>query len=122
MVADSLAILSPDQVLEEVRGVGTALARSRRDSTDTSPDWVAGDTVTAKFAAAPGGGRELAEILSLGAARALYRVYPEGATTPDLSYSRGDRILARFTAARLDRVTVTGQADGAYLEAPRRVP
>jgi hypothetical protein len=122
MVADSMAIDSPGQVLEEVRGIGDAVARSRRDSTDTEPDWVAGDTVTARFSGGPTGGRELSEILSQGAARALYRVYPEGATTPDLSYSRGDRILARFVAARLHRVDVTGQADGAYLEAPRRTP
>jgi hypothetical protein len=41
---------------------------------------------------------------------------------PDLSYSRGDRILARFADERLLRVDVTGNADGVYLEAPRRVP
>jgi hypothetical protein len=122
MVADSLAITAPSQVLEEVRGVGRSVARSRRDSTDAEPDWVAGDTVTARFGPTAIGGRALAEILALGAARALYRVYPLGATTPDLSYSRGDRILARFADERLVRVDVVGRADGVYLEAPRRVP
>jgi hypothetical protein len=124
MVADSLAILAPEQVLEEVRGVGQALARSRRDSTDAEPDWVAGDTVTARFGPTATGGRALSQILSLGNARALYRVYAEGraADTPDLSYSRGDRILAQFAAERLLRVDVAGEADGVYLEAPRRIP
>jgi hypothetical protein len=122
MVADSLAITSPSQILEEVRGVGQSVARSRRDSTDTEPDWVAGDTVTARFGPTDTGSRALSEILALGAARALYRVYPLGAATPDLSYSRGDRILARFAADRLLRVDVVGGADGVYLEAPRRTP
>jgi hypothetical protein len=122
MVADSLAITAPSQVLEEVRGVGQSVARSRRDSTDAEPDWVAGDTVTARFGPTASGSRALSEILALGAARALYRVYPLGATTPDLSYSRGDRILARFADERLVRVDVVGGADGVYLEAPRRTP
>jgi hypothetical protein len=122
MVADSLAITSPNQVLEEVRGVGRSVARSRRDSTDAEPDWVSGDTVTARFGATAAGSRALSEILALGGARALYRVYPVGATAPDLSYSRGDRILARFEAERLVRVDVVGRADGVYLETPRRTP
>jgi hypothetical protein len=122
MEADSLTIRSPGQVLEEVRGFGQAVARSRRDTTDTDPDWVAGDTVTAGFGPGLGGGRALSQIVALGDARARYRVYPLGATTPDLSYSRGDRILARFVAERLERVDVAGAADGVYLEAPRRQP
>jgi hypothetical protein len=124
MVADSLAISSPDQVLDEVRGIGAAHARSRQDTTDTDPDWVAGDTVTARFEMGQAGGRTLAEVLALGNARARYRVYAPGRADglPDLSYSRGDRILARFANERLLRVDVTGNADGVYLEAPRRVP
>ena len=122
MVADSLAITAPSQVLEEVRGVGRSVARSRRDSTDAEPDWVAGDTVTARFGPTATGSRALSEILALGGARALYRVYPLGAATPDLSYSRGDRILARFADERLVRVDVVGRADGVYLETPRRTP
>jgi hypothetical protein len=71
---------------------------------------------------AASGARGLTEVRAAGHARALYRVYPEGATTPDVSYSRGDRILARFAGDRLHRVDVAGSADGAYLEVPRRVP
>jgi hypothetical protein len=122
MVADSLVITSPGQVLEEVRGIGESLARSRRDTTDTEPDWVAGDTVTATFGATAAGPRALSAVRAAGNARALYRVYPLGAATPDLSYSRGDRIVARFAGDRLQRVDVAGNADGVYLEAPRRTP
>jgi hypothetical protein len=120
IVADSLAIDAPDQVLQEVRGLGTAQAWSQRDSLDADPDWVAGDTVTATFADGADGGRALAAILAVGSARARYRVFPEGAEEPDLSYSRGDRITARFANAQLVRVDIAGATDGVYLEAVRR--
>lgn len=120
IVADSLAIDAPDQVLREVRGVGTARASSQRDSLDTDPDWVAGDSVIASFADGEDGQRTLAAIVAIGTARARYRVYPEGSTEPDLSYSRGDRIVARFANAQLVRVDIAGATDGVYLEAASR--
>lgn len=120
IVADSLAIDAPDQVLRQVRGVGTARAWSQRDSLDLDPDWVAGDSVTAEFAAAEDGRTSLAAIVAVGSASARYRVYPEGAVEPDLSYSRGDRIVARFRNEQLLRVDIAGATDGVYLEAARR--
>jgi hypothetical protein len=120
IVADSLAIDAPDQALREVRGIGTARAWSQRDSLDTDPDWVAGDSVIASFAPDSAGRSALAAIIAIGTARARYRVYPEGATEPDLSYSRGDRIVARFANEQLLRVDITGATDGVYLEAERR--
>jgi lipopolysaccharide export system protein LptA len=124
ITADSLAIDAPGQILEEVRGVGDAQATSRTDSLDIGNDWVAGDTVTARFAATSTGKRGLAEIVALGAARAHYRVFPatDPLGPPDISYSRGARIVARFIDERLARVDVVGQTDGVYLESRRRHP
>jgi len=123
IVADSLAIDAPDQLLREVRGIGTAQAWSQRDSLDTDPDWVAGDTVVARFAPTLQSRSTLMLVVATGAARALYRIFPENAgpgTEPDLSYSRGARIAAQFADARLVRVDIVGQSDGVYLEAQRR--
>jgi len=123
ITADSLAIDAPEQVLHEVRGIGRAQAWSQRDSSDTEPDWIAGDSVVARFAPTAEGRSALDGIEASGAARALYRIFPEGAgadAMPDLSYSRGQRITAQFTAARLVRVDIVGQSDGVYLEAQRR--
>jgi len=124
ITADSLDIDAPQQRLREVRGIGAAMARSLLDSLDADADWIAGDTVVASFAAPAGaeGAAQLNGILAVGRARARYRVFPEAAPEgpPDLSYSRGDRITARFADSRLVRVDVVGATDGVYLEAQRR--
>jgi hypothetical protein len=124
ITADSLAIDAPGQILHEVRGIGAARAVSRTDSLTGQEDWVAGDTVTARFAETAAGKRALSEIVAVGAARALYRVFPpaDSAGPPDISYSRGDRIVAQFREERLERVDVVGRTDGVYLEARRRRP
>jgi hypothetical protein len=116
--ADSIAIDSPDQVLEEIRSFGTARATSVRDSVDTGADWVAGDTVIARFAEAEDGERFLASLGAEGNALALYRVFkdlesPE--SQPDINYSRGLSILASFSPTGIQRVEVTGKADGVHL-------
>jgi hypothetical protein len=123
ITADSLAIDAPGQRLREVRGIGDATARSLLDSLDTDADWIAGDTVVAAFGtAADSGSATLDGIVALGHARARYRVFPETDPDgpPDLSYSRGDRITARFAENRLVRVDIVGATDGVYLEAQRR--
>jgi len=123
IVADSLAIDAPDQVLREVRGIGSAKAWSQRDSLDAEPGWIAGDSVTARLAPEAEGRSVLQMMLAPGAARALYRVFPEGVGpegVPDLSYSRGARITAQFAGTGLVRVDIVGQSDGVYLEAQRR--
>jgi len=124
ITADSLVIDAPGQVLQEVRGIGDARAASRTDSADTGEDWVAGDTVTARFGDTAAGKRALAEIVAVGAARAHYRVYPttDPLGPPDISYSRGTRITARFVEEKLARVDVAGKTDGVYLESRRRRP
>jgi hypothetical protein len=80
----------------------------------------------AQFAppAPEGGASALNGIVAVGGARARYRLFPETAPDgpPDLSYSRGDRITARFAENRLVRVDIVGATDGVYLEAQRRSP
>lgn len=121
IVADSLAIAAPGQQLSEVRGVGTARATSRVDSLDLGEDWVVGDTVIARFDTTDAGQRVLAQLDAFGNARARYRVFPElgNRELPDISYSRGARIVAVFANERVTRVDIVGQTDGVYLEAPR---
>jgi hypothetical protein len=122
MEADSLAIETPDQQLEEIRGFGKALALARGSREDDKPDWVAGDTLVARFDTTSSGERALTELDARGHARAYYRVYEEdGRTLAGVNYSRGARIKALFSEGSLHRVHVIGQGDGIYLE-PRRRP
>ena len=117
ITADSLAILTPGQRLEAVRAYGAALAVTALDSLDTERDWVAGDTVLAIFA----DDHTLARLEAAVGASTRYRVF-EGIGAArilrGINYARGDRILARFAEDQLERVDVSGNADGVYLEAP----
>jgi len=124
ITADSLAIEVPGQQLSEVRAFGTARAVSKIDSLDTEGDWVAGDTVIARFDSTGTGTRALTQVDALGSARAQYRIYPADNrfAQPDISYSRGDRITASFVNDAIARVDIVGRSDGVYLEAPRKRP
>jgi hypothetical protein len=122
MEADSLAIDAPDQQLEEIRGFGKALALAHREGDDGEPDWVAGDTLVARFDTTSSGARAIGELDARGHARAYYRVYEEdGKTLAGINYSRGARIKALFKEGSLEKVHVIGGGDGIYLE-PRRRP
>jgi hypothetical protein len=114
--ADSLAMDTPGQKLKELRGFRRGLATSK-DSLQTEPDWMAGDTVVARFDTTALGQRILSRLTARGDARAYYHVadpdHPKG--PPGVTYSRGKQIAARFTLVGLDRVDVVGQADGVYL-------
>lgn len=125
LTADSLAIDAPDQELEEIRGFGRAQATARADSVVTEPDWVAGDTLVARFDTTDGGGgkRILQSLEAQGKAQAFYRVFEEdGRTLAGINYSRGTRILALFRGDGIERVHVVGGSDGVYLEPVRRRP
>ena len=78
--------------------------------------------VVAAFGLSEDGRSILHSVLALVQARARYRIYPDGdrSLLPDLSYSRGDRIVAAFLEERLVRVDIVGEGDGVYLEALRR--
>lgn len=123
IVADSLAIDSPDQILTQIRAFGTARTTSVRDSVDLGADWVAGDTVIADFDSTATGERFLSGLNAGGNARALYRVFdpelPEA--DPDINYSRGLAIRAEFSAFGVQRVDVVGLADGVHLEPAARI-
>ncbi|HEY6155870.1 MAG TPA: hypothetical protein VIV88_00375 [Gemmatimonadales bacterium] len=127
--ADSLALDVPDQVLTEVRAFGHALSTMKRDSTarrDSTPDWITGDSLTAHWAqqADPAGGgagarqpkSTLHRVVSRGSARAFTHQYNQRDSLPSLNYSRGAMIDISLAGGRIDRVVVTGRADGVQLE------
>lgn len=119
--ADSLAIDSPDQILEEVRAFGNARATTEADSVRQA-DWIEGDTVVAQFGEQVSGGRGLQRLEATGNARALYHIYAsqDAEERAAINYSRGRRIVAFFRGETLDRVNVLEEADGLFLE-PRRI-
>jgi len=126
MRGDSLALDVPDQVLTEVRAFGHALSTMKRDSTarrDSTPDWITGDSLTARWAqqADPEGGARqpkstLHRVVSRGSARAFTHQYNQRDSLPSLNYSRGAMIDISLAGGRIERVTVTGRADGVQLE------
>ena len=128
--ADSMAIDSPDEVLKESRSFGKAFSTAKRDSTTTAAetDWISGDTLTARFRQEPDSAAgkprtRLQQIISLGSARALTHHPEQHDTTnapPAINYSRGHQIDITMVTDRIDRVIVSGKADGVHLE-PRPV-
>ena len=129
MEADSLDLRLPRQRLEEVRAIGEAVTRSRPDTAtirSDEMDWIAGDTVIARFETItpPGDTAEttrLRDVVSSGAARAFYQVAANDGdpTMPNLSYNRGRRITVKFTEGTVRDVLVEEKASGLYLEAPK---
>jgi hypothetical protein len=122
--SDSLAIDSPGEVLTETRAFGHALSTGKRDSTSTAAeiDWIAGDTLTARFAQEQdSAGHEqsrLRQVLARGSARALTHHYDTRDSTlgPSINYSRGDQIAVAMKRDQIERVVVAGSADGVQLE------
>ncbi|MGH7644759.1 MAG: hypothetical protein ACREMR_04145, partial [Gemmatimonadales bacterium] len=126
--ADSLALDAPEEVLREIRAFGRAFSTSQPPPDSTSAaadvDWITGDTITARFEpVADSAGRsspELRQLLARGAARALTHLYErERAGPPALNYSRGTRIDIALKGDQIDRVVVSGRADGVHLESLR---
>jgi hypothetical protein len=126
--ADSLAIDTPGEVLTESRAFGRALSTAKRDSATPAMDidWIAGDSLTARFVQEQDStGRErsrLQQIHAQGSARALTHHFDDRDTTaaPAINYSRGQQIAVAMKGAKIDRVVVAGRADGVHLE-PRPV-
>jgi len=139
--ADSLALDAPDQVLREVRAFRHARSTSQRDSTghrsstakpDSTaarcmsgagdPDWITGDSLTARWQQAPDSAGQprsrLRQVVARGTARAFTHLFDkrDSTTGPSLNYSRGDVIDILLAGDRVDRVLVTGGADGVQLE------
>jgi hypothetical protein len=122
IVADSLALDAPDQLLTEVRGFGRGRATSTVDSLIREPDWIEADTIVARFDSTTAGTRELVMLQATGNARAYYHVADQEDPTmsPAINYSRGTRITAHFRNEELQKVVVTEAADGIYLEPTTR--
>lgn len=146
LVADSIDVTSPDQVLETVVAVGgartVATANDSLNAPDTPEfalnDWMEGDTIVADFAPpSPGdlagssgasagpasGGRPLLESLTAaGSARSLYRL-PSSDTTraepggpPALHLALGERIIMYLEEGEVARMHVEGQTTGYHFE------
>ena len=136
LVADSIDVTSPDQVLETVVAVGGARTVATGNDSLNAPDtpevalndWMEGDTIVADFAPpSPGGpasqGRPLLESLTAaGNARSLYRL-PSSDTTraepggpPALHLALGERITMYLEEGEVARMHVEGQTMGYHFE------
>lgn len=130
IVADSIEVDMPRQVLRELRALRGAYASSRTDSSkfvSTEDDWLRGDTIVASFDSVRAAGDTAAKpvirvINASGDAASFYQVASsQGAkAAPNLNYVKGKAITVNFGADRaVSRVTVREQASGIYLE---RIP
>jgi hypothetical protein len=132
--ADSLALDLPDEVLTEARTFGHAYwtskkASPKRDSSATPEvDWIVGDSLTARWTrAADSAGTprtKLHQVFARGSpARSFTHLASEhDSTGPSLNYSRGKVIDVVLKSDKIDRVTVTGGANGVQLEARPPAP
>jgi hypothetical protein len=128
--ADSLALDLPDEVLTEARAFGHAYSTSRKDSTKTAQvNWIAGDSLTARWTQQPDSSgaakTKLHQLVARGSARSFTHLEGAGGgggrdstkgEGPSLDYSRGAMIDIVLSQDKVDRVTVTGRADGVHLE------
>jgi hypothetical protein len=105
---------------------------SKRSPTDSAAEnWIAGDTITAHWieiiVSAPGTANAspnstpkstIDRLVARGSARAFTHIHNQrdSTTAPSLNYSRGAIIDIAMKGERIDRVTVTGKANGMHLE------
>src|SRR6058998_4319770 len=127
IVSDSLALDLPDEVLTEARAFGHAYSTStkespKRDSTATGDaDWFAGDSLTARWTQVPDSAgtprTKLNRVIARGSARSFTHLASQhDSAGPSLNYSRGKVIDCILKGDKVDRCTVTGQANGVQLE------
>jgi len=124
MRADSLALDSPGQLLQEVRGYRKAWLGGTVDTATKERDWMKGDTVIAHFTPSDSAGRKRA-VLSQIEARAAAQSYHLDKNArvprrPSINYARGDAIVVTMKHAPdggVDRVDIHGKVDGIQLEA-----
>lgn len=128
ITADSIDIVMPLQELQEIRAVRGAFAASQPDTSTIipkEPDWLRGDTITARFEPAAGTDsvktNAVKTIVASGKARSFFQVAPSGikgkTTTPNISYNIGRLITLDFKNRKVDNVTTIDKAEGFYLEA-----
>lgn len=126
--ADSLAVDTPGQQLEEVRAFRKAWIGTEVDSASGERDWIAGDTVRATFAVRDSAGSSvtrLAQLESRASARSYYRAQEKpkaggAAKPPSLNYARADRIVVVMREGGeedgVERVDLFGNVDGIQLD------
>jgi hypothetical protein len=128
ITADSLDVRLPGQRIREVYAVRNAWAQSDPDSTkirSKERDWLRGDTIIARFdstvAADTTSKPQLEQLVARGNARSYYQIAVSGAPIdrPAVNYVRGKTITVAFANRQVDRVSVTEQATGVYLEPVR---
>ena len=123
ILADSLALDVPNEVLSEARAYRKALTTSKKDSTAKADvNWIAGDTIVARWAqvtdsAGPAKTR-LRHLQAHGSARSFSHLYNERDSTlgPSIDYSRGQAITIALRGDKIERIVVSGRADGLHLE------
>ncbi len=143
LLADSLEVLAPDQVVETLTAVGNAHAErieAGEPPSGASPltrnDWIRGDTITADFADGPDivpgetprpvdeeeatGERVLERVTASGVdqpASTLYRLAGEGTedAVGDVNYLLATRIVLHLREGRVVEVDAAGPVEGLYL-------
>lgn len=127
ILADSIDVDMPGQVLRELRALRGAVAKSKTDTSkfvSLEDDWLRGDTIVAAFDSTRAAGDSAAKpqvrsILASGDASSFYQVASsQGArAAPNLNYVKGKAITVQFGADRaVSSVTVREKAAGVYLE------
>jgi hypothetical protein len=146
LVADSLEVLAPGDVLQRIFATGRARGdSSARDSLNVESlpdvartDWLEGDTVIAFFVPAPPPDPDLPadtardeyqleRLVALGHARSLYRLLPSdsasrpGVDAPAVHYVTGAGITITMLEGEVDLMEVDGPTQGWHLEPEGRV-
>ncbi len=131
MKADSLALDTPGQRLQEVRGFGKAWLGGTVHPPTKDRDWMKGDTVVARFASRDSAGAQRAVLSRIDARQAAQSYHIEAnqrmPARPSINYARGDAItvtMENVAGGGVERVDVRGKVDGIQLEAeePRAAP
>ncbi|MBA3317757.1 MAG: hypothetical protein H0T50_06650 [Gemmatimonadales bacterium] len=125
MKADSLALDTPGQRLQEVRGFGKAWLGGTVHQPTKDRDWMRGDTIVARFASRDSAGTQRAALSRIDAHRGAqsYHIEPNqrAPARPSINYARGDVIRVTMkngpVGGGVDRVDIRGQVDGIQIEA-----
>ncbi len=121
--SDSLALESPGGELKEARAFGKAWLGGETDSASAERDWLAGDTVVARFEPRDSAGTSrtvLTRLEATGAARSL-TIEPQEARPkqPTINYARGNAIVVTMKpdgSEEVNEVRIRGQVDGVQIE------
>jgi hypothetical protein len=125
MKADSLALDTPGQRLQEVRGFGSAWLGGTVNQAIKDRDWMRGDTIVARFTPQDSAGKVRSRLARIDARHGAqsYHIDPNTRTPtrPSINYARGDAITVTMRNAGdstgVERVDVRGKVDGVQLEA-----